>query len=118
MQVYSDTELNNLLLTMKRKGYSPQECGRLMEMTRQIKEDMQFDIVHFWFIKRDNSERSAYGTRAPDIIHRYGADPRKDNTPPDEKGLDGTFPYFDLDRKAWRCFKPECLVKVDKGYTL
>lgn len=71
-------------------------------------------IAHFWFRKGDGSLRSAYGTLDTTIIGRHGGVPHgKDG---EDRPVNGTVPYFDLEKDSWRCFKANAVQEVDFGY--
>lgn len=82
-----------------------------------LRERMRSDIVHFRYDKKDGSDRPAYGTRCGEIIARYGAIPRSGGPLPKRLYRAG-FNYFDLEKKAWRCFKPENFVSMDMKYAI
>ena len=67
-----------------------------------IKERLTSGSVHFTYLKKDGTEREAYGTRNPETIKDYNATPSGTGT---EKI--GVITYYDLDSKGWRCFKIE-----------
>jgi len=93
------------------------ETFQLMILMDELKKRMREDVVHFTFKKKDGTVRQAYGTRASEVIVRHeGA-----MLPPEEKRTrptTGTFPYYDIERQAWRCFKFEGLMDIDRGYTI
>lgn len=83
-------------------------------MLDELKKRMGEEVTHFSFTKKDGSVRQAYGTRLSEIIVRHeGA-----TLPPQNQRqrTGGTFPYFDIERQAWRCFKVESLMDIDRGY--
>ena len=71
-------------------------------------------ITHFWFRKGDGSLRSAYGTLDMTIIGRHGGVPRGAEN--EDRPINGTVPYFDLEKDSWRCFKADAVQEVDLGY--
>lgn len=86
---------------------------QLMILLDELKKRMKDDVVHFTFKKKDGSIRQAYGTRANDVLIQ------RDSVPDgNQKQSRGTFPYFDIERRAWRCFKIETLMDIDRGYTI
>lgn len=87
---------------------------RKAEMIRDLKALMGGDVVHFFYRKNDGTERSAYGTRDPELIRRHCGEPSG-------KGGDRplvTFTYFDIGRDDWRSFRPESIIGIDVGYTI
>ena len=110
----TDPELKLLCALLCRRVATAQEAVRKGAIIQRIKDGMQSDIVHFVYDKNSGEERPAFGTRDPEIIHRYGGDPKGE-------GRDGpvkTFTYFDLRRRAWRSFRPENIVRINDAYTL
>lgn len=93
------------------------ETFNLLVLLDELKKRMKDDVTHFTFKKKDGTVRQAYGTRASEVIVRHeGA-----MLPPDEKKQRqsfGTFPYYDIERQAWRCFKLDGLMDIDRGYTI
>lgn len=82
----------------------------------ELKKRMGEEVTHFSFVKKDGSLRQAYGTRLSEVIVRHeGA-----ALPPDgQRHKSGsTFSYFDIERQAWRCFKVESLIDIERGYSL
>lgn len=71
-------------------------------------------IGHFWFIKRDGTLRSAYGTLVMDIIARHGGVPEGEQR--EERAFSGNVSYFDLEKDAWRCFKADSIQEIDFHY--
>lgn len=88
------------------------ETFNLMVLIEELKKRMKDDVVHFTFKKKDGSIRQAYGTRANDVLIQ------RDSIPGDNGHSRGTFAYFDIERQAWRCFKVETLMDIDRGYTI
>ena len=70
-----------------------------------IKERLSSGDVHFTYLKKDGTEREAYGTRNLDIITLQGAIPSGNGS---EKG--GVIAYYDLDSQGWRSFRIENFV--------
>ncbi len=62
------------------------------------------------------SDGDAYGTRAEDIIVRYGKG--TDRVRRHGTVFNGTFPYFDLVRRDWRCFRVDSLLEMDRDYVV
>ena len=65
---------------------------------------MRTNIVQFSYFKTDGSIRQARGTLCPSLIPE---DKRPKTESPKKKRKEHyeTFPYYDLDREAWRSFK-------------
>ena len=73
-------------------------------------------MCHFVFTKVNGEHRDAYGTRASDIIERHE---NKEKAPSKRKpAFNGTFSYFDLERRDWRCFRVDTLVELDRDYVV
>jgi len=93
------------------------EVFNLMILLDELKKRMTEEITHFSFKKKDGTIRQAYGTRTSEVIVRHeGA-----MLPPEEKRpthSPGVFPYYDIERQAWRSFKVEYLQDIDRGYTI
>ncbi len=71
-------------------------------------------IGHFWFIKRDGTLRSAYGTLVMDIIARHGGVP--EDKEKEDRPFNGNVSYFALEKDAWRCFKADSIKEIDFHY--
>lgn len=71
-------------------------------------------ITHFWFRKGDGSMRSAYGTLDMTIVERHGGVPQGKES--EDRPINGTVSYFDLEKDAWRCFKADAVQEVDFSY--
>jgi len=106
-----ETDIINANLT---KGYNFVTALRehvsddddILAMSR-LYDRLQNGVVAFRYLKNaDGSERLAIGTRNPNIIRAYGAEP---TSPREERGgFDGIHVgYFDLQRHAWRSFTSE-----------
>lgn len=95
---------------------APEKAARLYSDIEEMKNQMAAGICHFTFVKVNGERRDAYGTRDRDIIGRHSdmaaATPRKGGA------FNGTFPYFDLARRDWRCFRVDTLVGLDRDYVL
>ncbi len=92
------------------------EAARIYGEIEELKNQMQDGLCHFVFRKVNGECRDAYGTRAEDIIGKYGKavdDGRKRGTV-----FNGTFPYFDLVRQDWRCFRVDSLLEMDRNYVV
>lgn len=87
----------------------------LMDKLVELKQMLAEEVVHFVFEKTDGTTRDAYGTRAVDVIRRYDTAPASQKP---QRAFNGTFPYFDIEKGEWRCFRVDKFVKIDKDYVL
>lgn len=109
-----DDEIRALSGLLVRRVASARSAKRIASMLLRLKQDMQYDVVHFRYDKKNGEDRMAYGTRSRDIINRHGGDPKGEQ----REGQPSTFNYFDIIRGAWRSFRPENLVSIDENYTI
>ena len=107
---------------MKIEAYLDEHLGagsaaaeELMDKLVKLKQMLVEEIVHFVFEKTDGTTRDAYGTRAVDVIRRYDTAPASQKP---QRAFNGTFPYFDIEKGEWRCFRVDKFVKIDKDYVL
>jgi hypothetical protein len=111
-----DNELMKIDLYLDaRFGQGSVQALTIMHDLAELKKMLTEEIVHFVFEKTDGTRRDAYGTRAVDVIRRY--DTVTANQRP-QRAFSGTFPYFDIEKQEWRCFKVDRFVMIDKDYTL
>ena len=111
-----DNELMKIDLYLDaRFGQGSVQALTIMHDLAELKKMLTEEIVHFVFEKTDGTRRDAYGTRAVDVIRRY--DTTTANQRP-QRAFSGTFPYFDIEKQEWRCFKVDRFVMIDKDYTL
>ena len=111
-----DNELMKIDLYLdSRFGQGSVQALTIMHDLAELKKMLTEEIVHFVFEKTDGTRRDAYGTRAVDVIRRY--DTATANQRP-QRAFSGTFPYFDIEKQEWRCFKVDRFVMIDKDYTL
>lgn len=94
------------------------ETFNLMVLIEELKKRMRDDVVHFTFRKKDGTVRQAYGTRESEIIVRHEGVALPDDKTKRQANSGSTFPYYDIERKAWRCFKTDSLMDIDRGYTI
>ena len=87
----------------------------LMDKLVELKQMLAEEVVHFVFEKTDGTTRDAYGTRAVDVIRRYDTAPASQKP---QRAFNGTFPYFDIEKGEWRCFRVDKFVEIDKDYVL
>ena len=91
---------------------------QLMVLIDELKKRMKDEVAHFSFRKKDGSIRQAYGTRVSEVIVRYEGALLPPQNQRQQQRSGGTFPYFDIEKQAWRCFKVESLMDIDRGYTI
>lgn len=108
-----DEELASLAGYLDRLGAA--ERGRINAGLEALKNGMMCGVCHFIFTKVNGERRSAYGTRLSSVIDRY-TEPSKEKMSRQERAAAGTFPYFDVAKKGWRCFRVDRLVSVDAEY--
>ena len=114
--VLGDNELMSIDIYLDaRFGQGSVQALTIMHDLAELKKMLTDEIVHFVFEKTDGTRRDAYGTRAVDVIRRY--DTVTANQRP-QRAFSGTFPYFDIEKQEWRCFKVDRFVMIDKDYTL
>ncbi len=110
----NDPELRALARLLY-KRMTPGDAGSKFSIIHDLKDMMQDDIVHFMYSKASGEDRFAFGTRCPELIQKYHGSPKEERTKSSEPT---TFNYFDLQRRAWRSFRPENIIYVDKNYTI
>lgn len=108
-----DEELASLAGYLDRLGASGRE--QINSRLEALKNGMMCGVCHFVFTKVNGERRSAYGTRLSSVIDRY-TEPSKEKKSRQERAAAGTFPYFDVAKKDWRCFRVDRLVSVDAEY--
>ncbi len=111
----NDEELRRLAQWIDRESASKNAANEFTGMLERIKNEMLEGVCHFTFTKVGGERREAYGTRLSNIIAKYST-PRTQKKPKNEQVYAGTFPYFDLVRRDWRCFRVDRLVDVDTDY--
>lgn len=94
----------------------PTAAKRKAQDIKELKEQMKTGVCHFIYVKASGETREAYGTRNNEVM-----DP--DNLKEEKKTrhirkAQNTFPYFDLEKKAWRCFNPEDFLELDRNYAI
>ena len=111
-----DNELMKIDVYLDAKfGLRSMKAITLMADIAELKKMLAEEVVHFVFEKTDGTRRDAYGTRAIDIIRKY--DTGSTSQKP-QRAFNGTFPYFDIEKGEWRCFKVDKFVMIDKDYVL
>lgn len=96
-------------------GQGSVQALAIMADLAELKKMLTEEVVHFIFEKTDGTTRDAYGTRAVDVIRRYDTG---STTQRPQRAFNGTFPYFDIEKGEWRCFRVDRFVRIDKDYTL
>ena len=111
-----DNELMKIDVYLDAKfGQRSMKAITIMADIAELKKMLTEEVVHFVFEKTDGTRRDAYGTRAIDVIRKY--DTGSTSQKP-QRAFNGTFPYFDIEKGEWRCFKVDRFVMIDKDYTL
>ncbi len=108
-----DPEMKILAKLLTERLASNNEAAQKAGLIAYLKRKMQTDIVEFLYYKESGEDRPAFGTRCPQIISRYHWNP----SGREQTQVIKTFNYFDLERKAWRSFRPENLVRVNDNYS-
>lgn len=98
-----------------RFGAGTTAATQTLDMIFELKKMLAEEVVHFVFEKTDGTTREAYGTRAVDVIRRYDTGSTSHRP---QRAFNGTFPYFDIEKGEWRCFRVDKFVKIDKDYIL
>ena len=110
----NDEELKKIANYIETTGGS---TTALYDNIEEMKNQMIEGICHFVFIKTNGETRDAYGTRASDLIEKYSE--KKGKKEKKDRQLNGAvFPYFDLEKQEWRCFKVESLIHLDREYAI
>lgn len=89
---------------VKNYGYTISDALKIAWRNAKFKSVAKTKIVEFFFKKVDGSMRQAYGTLKESLIPETKGDERKKS--------DLLQPYFDTEKKAWRCFKKCNLIKI------
>ena len=111
-----DNELMKIDLYLdKQFGQGSVQALTIMADIAELKKMLTEEVVHFVFEKTDGTTRDAYGTRAIDVIRKYDTG---STTQKPQRAFNGTFPYFDIEKGEWRCFRVDKFVKIDKDYVL
>lgn len=109
-------DVRGLLNTYRRFENIFRLAAEIYSDIEEMKNIMIDGMCHFVFTKVNGEHRDAYGTRASDIIERYE---NKEKSPSKRKpAFNGTFSYFDLERRDWRCFRVDTLVELDRDYVV
>ena len=111
----NDEELNKIAKYLA-DSKPLQAAAEIYSDIEEMKNLMIDGMCHFVFTKVNGEHRDAYGTRASDIIERHE---NKEKAPSKRKSaFNGTFSYFDLERRDWRCFRVDTLVGLDRDYVI
>ena len=111
----NDEELGRIASYLAGNG-QPSTAQRIYDDIEEMKNLMTDGMCHFTFTKVNWEHRDAYCTRASDLIKGYED---KTMTPSRRKpAFNGTFSYFDLVRRDWRCFRVDTLVELDRDYVV
>lgn len=111
--VKTDSELNSIYSYMDANGMTPENILEKLTALEKLKQMLKDGVVNFVYKKMNGEIREAYGTRADDILKGHGSAPtgKRRSSP-------ATFPYYDIEKSDWRCFKPELLMRICTDYTI
>lgn len=91
------------------------ETGINTSVLKELCEQLCDSIAHFRFVKKDGTERWAWGTRNLEIIERHlglsDSDEQRRKAPPS-----GVLTYFDMEKGAWRSFCLDGLKEVEQVF--
>lgn len=80
-----------------------------------MRKTLYSGIVHFIFMKKDGSERQAFGTTNPDVLESNGIQLTPSNTEYAKSPMQVR--YFDLTSRGWRSFVIDNLrIVYDEAY--
>ena len=111
----NDEELGRIA-TYLAENERPTRAQEIYDDIEEMKNLMVDGMCHFTFTKVNGEHRDAYGTRASDLIERY--EDKKKAPQKRKPAFNGTFSYFDLVRRDWRCFRIDTLVELDRDYVV
>lgn len=90
---------------IKRNGFGKSDALVLAWANTKLRRKMRGGIVKFYFRRVDGTVREAYGTLSDKLIPPVsGRDKREKN--------DTVQPFWDSERREWRCYKKANLVGV------
>ena len=112
----NDKELNEICSYLNRTMDS-NTASIVYSEIEDLKNQMIEGFCHFTFKKVNGEIRDAYGTRAADIIEKYDVE-SKTKSVNKSSGFNGTFAYFDMVKRAWRCFRIDALICLDREFVL
>lgn len=110
--VAGDSEMQTMYNYFSNLKYDNSEILVKISLLNTLKLAMKDSVVQFVFKKKNGETRIAFGTRASDILSQ------NNSTPQGQRKCETTFPYYDIERKDWRCFKPELLESISTNYIL
>ena len=85
---------------------------------QDLKKALYEGIVIFQFQKIDGSLRAARGTTCPDLVP-YPDVPKGLLTPAQRAArARQTVSFYDIDKKAWRCMRIDCLWSYERAMKL
>ena len=97
-------------------GHQRETLGKLLIIS-QIRDRARIGVVKFSYEKQDGEIRVAYGTRNSSIISALAGDALDSGR--NSNGPDGEhFSYFDVQRRAWRCFCTENVQSVSRDFLM
>ena len=83
-----------------------------------LKNALYEGTVLFEFIKKDGTLRYARGTTCPDLVPADDT-PKGKRTPEQQAAYNrSTVTFFDIDKKAWRCMRIDCLWSYQRALKL
>ena len=87
-----------------------------MTLLEELKDKMKHGCVHFTYMKKDGTERKAFGTRYGIIIEEKGGEEALGHGW-DGSGIvrihEGATAYYDVEKLAWRSFRDDSLISID-----
>lgn len=105
---------NDLMQYLESRCGSRAEAALKEAAIMKLAESVSSEIVHFSYRKMDGSVRRAYGTRDSSLISHNGTGSGERR----KSGTSGTFAYYDLEKKDWRCFRYENIIGIDEDYAI
>ena len=85
---------------------------------QDLKKALYEGIVIFQFQKIDGTLRPARGTTCPDLVPAPDT-PKGARTPEQQAAYNrSTVTFFDIDKKAWRCMRIDCLWSYQRALKL
>ena len=109
----TDSELKATYSYMSALSIAPDVILEKLTLLDTLKQMMHDGVVNFVFKKVNGEIREAFGTRADDVLKLHGSTPSGKRKP-----SPSTFPYYDIEKGDWRCFKPESLIRICADYTI
>ena len=84
-----------------------------MDINNTLRTLLAKNIVRFTYRKVDGTLRQAIGTRNLDLARNYYNGKGIDHYIPTPKGAEQPYSYYDLEKMAWRSYKPSNLISID-----